>query len=181
MSEAIFRRPEIKEVVLQKNEHQFFEIIERSNKIIISEELKELFLEIPIVSFILPRGNLLPQTALTFALVGQGARWHRDYQYPILGIYKPLWVTRVSGTLFTLANGLADLRFSVLSEDTYIRNDYTDQSVSKLTLFSNVAMKDGSYLFHKREAKESTSIFGDRGNNFSIKVENITESEIEYD
>lgn len=181
---AQFTRPHIKEVILQKNKHHFFEVTEGGNRIILSEGLKELFNYLPIISFILPGRDLLPHTALTFGLAGHGSQWHRDYQYPILGIYKPLDSTRLSGTLFTLADSLTHARLSTLTEDTYTRNDYSDPSVSKLTLFSNAVMRNGSYLFHKRECKHDTeyNVFRDKGKTFSIKVENATHcDEIEYD
>lgn len=182
--EAQFTRPHIKEVILKDNTHDFFSVVERSNRIILSEELKDSFNYTPITSFILSGQDLLPQTALTFGLAGHGGRWHRDIQYPILGIYKPLGCTRIAATLFTLSSGLVYANLSTLTEETYIRNDYNDPNVSKLTLFTNTGMKDGSYLLHKRECKYDTesNVLQDKGKTFSIKVENaIHYDEIEYD
>jgi hypothetical protein len=182
--QARFEKPEIKEVILKDNNHTFFRSVEHSNKIIISNGLIELFQYIPIISFILSNKDLLPQGSLTFALAGHGSQWHRDAKYPILGIYKPLHATRLAGTLFTKASSLCFGNLSQLNENTVTRNDYSDSGVSKLTLFSNAKMRDGSYLFHKRECKYDTesNIRNDIGSTFSIKVENATIiDEIEYD
>ncbi len=83
-----------------------------------------------------------------------------------------------------MADSLGVANLSTLTEEKYVRNDYGVSSESKLTLFSNAKMKDGSYLFHKRECRYDTefNIRNDIGSTFSIKVENATHfDEIEYD
>lgn len=185
MNEPLFFRPEIKEVVLKSDKHGFFEPLERSHKIILSEGLIELFQYIPIISFVLPNRDLLPMTSRTFRLVNHGWQWHRDPAFPIIGVYKPLGNIRNAGTLFTCTDMLPKTKDKVIPDkmvgDQYIvRSDYGSKQYSKLILFNNRQLKDGTFLFHKKETINETiySVVEDLGKNYSIHVENISKTEI---
>lgn len=181
----LFTKPIVQEILLQASEkHSLFQPIEGSNEILLSERIiQTIFKEVPIIKIILPNDDLLPQSCLTFSFQGHGPRWHRDRPYPIVGIYKPFQIVRKAGTLFTVIDNLTVFNQRTFRDIEYYRNDYSNASISSLTLFSNKQFSDGRFMVHKRETfpqNETATMMLDAGKAFFIKVQNV-ENNIEGD